>query len=180
MISDTVADRYAEALFLLGKEKQILSDLDRELRLAETIFDAHPRLARAFEAPYVPHKAKMDMVARLLTGKTSAVVVNFFMLLVEKGREPFRKAIVRLFRELLEEHEGFITCSVETAFPLEGPLRETVEEWVRKATGKKPRLAVTVNPDLIAGMVIRIKDRYIDLSVQGQLRAAARSLLKAA
>lgn len=177
MLSDTIAERYAEALFMLGQAKGTLTQFDGDLRKAIAIIDGNPRLARALEAPYVPAQVKMNIARRMLQDRVDPVVVNFFLLLVHKGRERFSRAIAAKFQEMLEEREGVVACRLESPFPLSEASIAEVSAWIVKRTGRRPRLEVTVNPALIAGLVVRIKDRSIDLSLQGQLKAMEKSLL---
>ena len=72
--------------------------------------------------------------------------------------------------------EGQIQVDVRTAYELSGPETTKLSKVLQAHLGRKPEMAVTIDPELIGGVYIRAGDRVIDASVRGQIERLAKNL----
>lgn len=110
------------------------------------------------------------------SGKELHAVARRFLQLLRRRRH-FRMLpqIIRQFDEVLEREEGLVPVRVTTA---RTHAAEDERDWVRAAVlgvlpdeGKRRiELERQVDPDLVGGFVIRVKDRIIDGSVHSFVR----------
>jgi len=102
--------------------------------------------------------------------KTSELVSNFLMLLVDKNRIAFLGQIVQTYEKLADEQSGIIRPVIRTAFHLMNHrLVPSGMPW-KKKTGKKVIPDVVVDTSLIGGLVTQIGDTAYDSSVKTQLK----------
>ena len=66
-----------------------------------------------------------------------------------------------------------VTVAVEMGAGLESALLRKLEELTN---AREIRLVVTVDPDIIAGMIIKTKSQIIDFSYRNKLRLLAKDL----
>ena len=66
---------------------------------------------------------------------------------------------------------------VETAFPLNNPVRERIISRLRELLGREVVLSADINGDLLGGLVVRVGDTVYDASVAASLKRMAQVTL---
>lgn len=169
MLLETVANRYAEALYDMAKAKNQAKDQLKELDKVYEIIAGSKALGRAIQSPTIPAEVKKNILRDILKKQVSDRTLHFFFLLVDKSRELYVRAVVESFRELLRRDEGVVKCRAEVASPLDDKMKARLIEQIAKATGMKVELEVVERPELLAGAVLTVGDRLIDGSFTSQL-----------
>ena len=96
--------------------------------------------------------------------------IRFISLLVEKNCFRHIDAVLQKIEQRLDEREGIIYVSVDSASPMDSALEEELKRVVKEqygAAGIKMKTAVA--PDLLGGYCLRIGGYFIDASLKGQL-----------
>jgi F-type H+-transporting ATPase subunit delta len=104
-------------------------------------------------------------------------VTNFLKVLARHGRLELLRPISRQTEKLFTELSGVADVDIRVAAALDDDIRKVIEARVEKAIGKKPRCHVTVDPNLIAGIVVRVGDRVFDGSLHTHLENARRAMI---
>lgn len=92
--------------------------------------------------------------------------------LARSGRRvavPVLNAFQRLVRLDIDRH----TARIESATPLEGPLRDTVAQRLAARYGPRLNISFRDDPALIGGMRIRIASHVYDGTIRARLNAVA-------
>ncbi len=95
----------------------------------------------------------------------------------EKGRLGLLGEISRAFDLLLDEKWNKVDVDVYVAQPLEGWQFDQVRQRVSDALGKEAIIHQHVDESIIGGLVLKVKDKLIDVSVKSQLSAIRTKLL---
>ena len=74
--------------------------------------------------------------------------------------------------------QNIVRAEVTTAAPLSPEKTKALEESLSKVTGKKVEISVSVDPDLLGGVVARIGSTVHDGSVKTQLTRMRQELVK--
>jgi F-type H+-transporting ATPase subunit delta len=164
-----VATRYANALYTLADKAGGVDKVESDLALAVETVEGHDGLRGALLSPTVPDPVKHRVLEKVFQGKVSDTVLRFLYVLVDKGREGYLSIILDVFRERLRTERGEVECHVRSAKKLTAELRKGLEKNLEAFAGKKVKLTETVDPDLLAGMVVVVGDRVIDASFRTQL-----------
>ncbi|MEW6277307.1 MAG: ATP synthase F1 subunit delta [Candidatus Eremiobacterota bacterium] len=180
MLLETVANRYAEALYQMAREAKDHKNQLKELEKVYEIIKTHPALGRAVASPTIPSQVKKNILRQLLDQRVSTRTLHFFYLLVDKNREVYVRAVVEAFRELLRRDEGVVKCRAEVASPIDAATRDRLLEQLRKVTGMTIELEVVENPALLGGVVLAVGGRLIDGSLASQLQHIRQRLALAA
>ena len=72
---------------------------------------------------------------------------------------------------------GVADVDIRIAAHMDDDIRKVIETRVEKAIGMKPRCNVTVDPSLIAGIIVRVGDRVFDGSYRTHLENARRAMI---
>ena len=170
----TIARPYAEAAFKLANDLgQLPSWSDALSRLATV---AGTDVAREL----VGNPAlSVDRLAHLLAdtaGELTAEQRNFVQVLASNERFPVMAEIDSQFETLRHAHEGVLEAHVASAYPLAKEQLDEIVATLENRFGRKVQAEVTVEPELIGGVSIRIGDEVMDASVRGKLAKLAGAL----
>ena len=87
MLANQLAAKYAQAIFELAAEKNMLDQVETELTLVKNTIDTYSDLATLIYHPRVLGHAKKETISKIFGRDISKVVLNFLMLLIDKRRE---------------------------------------------------------------------------------------------
>lgn len=168
-MSSTIARRYAQALHEQATDDKAVARVDDDVTLLRDTLGASPDLAQALASPVVSQERKARIVDALFAERFGPTTLQFIRFLLEKGREDLLGSIAGAYRALRDEQEGIVEAHVKTALEMPDAERKALQKSLEAKTGKQVRLHVTVVPDLIGGLVIRIGDTVYDGSVRNKL-----------
>jgi len=170
LITNAIARRYAKALVQLAVEEGRVEQIQEELAGFEAQLAAGNDLTAIFTSPAYGIDAKKAimkaMTARL---KLDATVVNFFLLLLDRGRIGFLSQINAAYGSFADDISGVVRPTLISALPLEAAQVQAIKDALTTSTGKKVMLTVEVDPSLIGGVVTKIGDMVYDGSIKTQL-----------
>jgi len=170
----TIARPYAEAAFKLARDLGALpSWSDALARLAAV---ASNDVAR--ELIGTP-QLSVTQVAALIAdaaGQLSAEQSNFVHVLADNERLSVLPEIASQFEGLRNEFEGVVDAQISSAFPLSGAQVDDIVATLRGKYGRQVKATVTIDPELIGGVSIRVGDEVMDASVRGKLAQLADAL----
>lgn len=164
----TAARRYAEAAFQVALETDQLDRWRDELELATELV-GRPEVAPIVDNPAIPTEQRLGLVAELLGSRVQPVVVRLVSLVVERGRMHVLPQMSEEYRRLLNAHRGIAMATVTSAAPLSADETAAVRARVEAMAGATVELRSAVNPDLLGGLTIQVRDRLLDASVRGRL-----------
>jgi F-type H+-transporting ATPase subunit delta len=176
MLGGAVAKRYADALFSIAKDRNVIETVESDLQTVLTALDEHPQLKRILQHPAINADVKKQQVLEVFGQALSQVSLNFLQLLLDRRRENQLPFIFEEFVRLANDHRGQVKAHVETAVPMSEDELKVLGEKLGAACGKKLDLTSSVNSELIAGARLKVGDRVIDASVKGQLDRFSQNL----
>jgi F-type H+-transporting ATPase subunit delta len=171
----TIARPYAEAAFKLARDAGALPQWSDALsRLSQVV---HTKLAREL---LTNPRLTSDQLAAVI-GDVSGVLTDeqrrFVRVLAANERLAVLPEIVSLFEAQRNAHEGVLDAQVSSAYPLSEQQITDVIATLEAKYGRKVKVSVSVDPDLIGGISIRIGDEVMDASVRGKLAQLADTLM---
>ena len=164
---ETVARRYADAAFEIGRADGTLETWERDLAtLREALGDEE--LRKLVEHPAVAFAEKEKVLRRVIEGVADEPLA-LALLMVRRGRPGAIDAMVERFGELVRRERGISLAEVRTALPLDQEQRTAIAERLRVLTGDRVEMNEKVDESLIGGISVRIGDRLYDASVRSRL-----------
>jgi F-type H+-transporting ATPase subunit delta len=176
----TSANRYAKALFDVAlEEKADLAKVDQDLQAVVAMMHESPDLARAAAHSATTEAARRSMMEAVAKAMTlSAPVTKTLVLLATSGKLDLIPDLAAAFRERLLAHQNIVRAEVTSAAPLSPEQTKALEESLSRVTGKKVELSVSVDPELLGGVVAKIGSTVYDGSVRTQLARMRQELVK--
>ncbi len=173
----TIARPYAEAVFELAKEESQLGQCSDALKFAAAVA-RDPGMKAVLSSPRVSHQQKLALLVSTAGTAMSDAGRNLLRLLLRNGRADVLPEISQLYEELKEREEGVVEASVSSAYPLTDDQLQALVAKLEDRFKRKIIARATVDPALIGGAVIRVRDEVLDGSVRGKLEAMAAALTK--
>jgi F-type H+-transporting ATPase subunit delta len=93
---------------------------------------------------------------------------------------PLLATVAKTLKKLDAERRGITDVEVRLAAPTNDALLADIENRLRNALGREPVLHVSIEPELIAGFVVRVGDRVFDGSIRTQLEHTRRAMIERA
>lgn len=176
MIKQSAAERYARALFDLAKEEKAIDQFGQDLTEVFALLQANTELEKLLYHPRVQESDKKEMMTKILRGQVKPLILNFILLLIDKGRINLLKEMIELYHQMAQEAKGIVEVQVETAFTLSPENRMNLTAKLKQMTGKEIAMKEAVNPALIGGIRIRVGDKVIDGTIERHLERIKESL----
>jgi F-type H+-transporting ATPase subunit delta len=171
MSDQTVARRYAQALYEQADENGEVDAIDEDVRAVQQSLEDSRELTLLFERPIVQRAKKRAVVEELFEGRVEPLTLRFLKLLIKKKRDALVSDVMRTYRALRDEQRGVVTARVRTALPLDDTEREKLKSELEDLTGQTVRLETRQDESLIGGVVVRIGDTVYDGSARHQLES---------
>ncbi len=166
----TVARRYATALLALADQGKAVEAIETEILQVAQVWKSSPDLRRAMTHPLIAPKVKKEFYRQVFQG-ISKLMSEFLDKLIDKKRAVCIPDIAEIFDDLADRYAGVVRMTVESAVPLnEGQKAKLLAKLVGLAQGRKVELDAKVNPGLLGGMTLRVRDSVVDGSVAGRLK----------
>lgn len=164
------------AMFLRAERSGELDEVEDQLFRFGRIVDASPELSVILDDPATPGRARADLVARLLAGRTNPLTAE---LLGQLAQDPGGRAFSHGVRQIVEqaaERKDRVVASVQSAVPLTIEQAARLSAALGKIYARPVSVHVEVAPALAGGITVRVGDEVIDGSVAGRLEALRRRL----
>ena len=177
MIGSIVAKRYALALFQIANEKQLLDQMELELRTVREVTLNNDDFKALLKTPKISMENKKQMIRTIFAG-ISEDVQNTIIILMERHREEEIAAVADHFITLANEAKGTADAIVYSARELTSEEAASISTTFASSIGKNSlRMNNIVDKNLIGGVKIQIGNRIYDGSVRGKLDRLERKLL---
>ena len=175
---EQLARVYAKAFMGIAGKSSNMEALVEELKSIVTdVLDRFPKLEEVLKSSLVSPEQKEALLDRIFSKSASTNVTNFLKVLSRHGRLELVRPISRQAEKLFTEMSGVADVDIRIAAHMDDDIRKVIETRVEKAIGMKPRCHVTIDPNLIAGIIVRVGDRVFDGSYRTHLENARRAMI---
>ncbi len=174
------ANRYAKAIFDVAlQDNADLNQVDRDLQAVVGVMQANPDLVVASNRGTVAETARRKLIEAVATAMTlTAPVTRLLVLLAESRKLNYLPDLAAAYRERLLAHQNVVRAEVTSAAPLSPEKVKALEQSLSSVTGKKVELSMSVDPELLGGVVAKIGSTVYDGSVRTQLERLRKELVE--
>jgi F-type H+-transporting ATPase subunit delta len=175
MPNETLARRYATAVFQLAQEAGTISAVQHDLHTFTASLAADADVRKFFRSPVVDRKEKERIVSQAFS-KLDPVALHTVLLLIRKRRESMVEEIVAQFDILERTARGAQPLQVTSARQLSKPELDAIVARLAQAFKTQFDVTQSVDPSLIGGVRITMGDKRADGTIAGRLDDLARLL----
>ncbi|MDY0959195.1 MULTISPECIES: F0F1 ATP synthase subunit delta [unclassified Sphingomonas] len=176
-IQASLGGRYALALFETAAERRSIDTIEASLVTLRDALATNEDLAALTKSPVVARGAAVKAILAVAdTLGLDAITKNFLGVLAENRRLSALPQIIRAFRQLASRHRGEVAAEVTSAHPLTEAQVAELKQQLRTRVGREVSVDLSVDPDLLGGLVVRIGSQMIDSSIRTRLNALASAM----
>jgi F-type H+-transporting ATPase subunit delta len=167
-----VADRYAGSLFDLAVDAKAVAAVEKDLASFETMLAGSADLKRLVESPVFSSDDQFNAISAIVKKAGMSALTGNFLKVVAQNRRLFAvPSMIKAFRAIAAEHRGEVAAEVTSAHALTPAQQTELKAALKAVAGKDVTIAVTVDPSLLGGLVVKIGSRQIDTSLRTKLNS---------
>ena len=165
-----VADRYASSLFELALQEGAVDAVTADLNAFQAMLDESDDLKRFVASPVFSAEDQLKAIEALAAKAGIGGLFANFLKLVARNRRLFAlPGMIQAFRAIAAAHRGEISAEVTSAHALSQAQEDELKVALKGVTGKDVAIAVTVDPSILGGLIVKVGSRQIDTSLRTKL-----------
>ena len=170
--------RYARALLGLAEEQNALEKIDSDFEQVIRLIDKHPEITHLVTNSTIGKNEKDDFLEKVFPESTAKLLINFLKVLIAKKRFKQVHDIQTIFHHFFEQKKGVQEVTVVTAVPLTRSTEEKLKTALEKRLKSQIRLIQEVDRNILGGMVVRIGNSLVDLSLKSKIESIAHAAVR--
>ncbi len=170
-----LSKRYAQALFDLAIEFNILEKVNSDVKLIGSVFNENRELRVIIANPVIDTYKKINILNMLFETNIQELSMKFLRLITNKGREQYIPYICNTFDEIYLEYKNILSVEFITAQKADKKVLDDISGKLKEVTKMNIDLMEKVNKDIIGGFVVNFQDYQYDASIINQLSKLKKS-----
>ena len=165
-----VAERYAQALFDICKQKKSTEEV---LQLLGALGDAlvqHIDIQVALNSPMISNNDKVSILKTAMKAGLPDEVEGFFSLLAKNNRIAQIPSIVAIFEDLANKESGVMTGEVRSAVELSEGEKADLKKVIEEKLSRKVNLNYSVDKNMIGGLEARVGSYIFEDSIKSHMQ----------
>ena len=167
----------AQAAFTVAQTNGTLDSVEDELFRFGRAVEASAELQMALTDPALPAQAKVDIVRRLLDGRSAKATRQIVEYVVTHLRGRRLDAAIDTMVDLAAAQRNRVVAEVRSVVALSDQQEQRLVAALSRITGRDVRVNVVIDPAVIGGASVRIGDELIDGTIASRLEQAQRALI---
>ena len=177
--SSESSDRYALALYEIGKENNDLEKLSKDLALVKSLYDTNIDFVSFVKNPTYLKNQQNEIVNSLSDlMKFDLNLKNFLLLLVKKSRLFYLRNIIDSFFKLLSKDKNEIDASLTSAKKLDDNEINDINTELSQALKSTIKFKYKVDESLIGGLKVQLGSLMIDTSIKNKLKKYEKAMME--
>ncbi len=177
--SSETSDRYALALYEIGKENNDLEKLSKNLTLVKSLYDTNTDFVSFVKNPTYLKNQQNEMVNSLSDlMKFDLTLKNFLLLLIKKSRLFYLRKIIDSFFKLLSKDKNEIDASLTSAKKLDDNEINNINTELSQVLKSTIKFKYKVDESLIGGLKIQLGSLMIDTSIKNKLKKYEKAMME--
>jgi F-type H+-transporting ATPase subunit delta len=175
---EKLAKVYAQAgLDAAGDMQAQQSFVDELQQIESEVLKKNPGLEKLFASAIVSHSDKLGVIDRVFGKILSERTLNFLKVIGRHGRLEILRPIIHNVSKLWNVRQNKVAVKLELAHAIDPALQQELIALIAKRLDAKTVVTVEINPDLIAGFVVRAGDQVLDASIRTNLERARHAMI---
>ena len=168
-LEEVSAEYYARAILDIGKAEKTVDLLETEFKTLKEAVISDLDLKKYLTDPSVDKTAKINMALKALGENASVSIRTVFAMLIMAGIIEEIEEIYNIFVGFVSDFKKQVYVEVVSVVELDSGTISKIKEDVDEASGLDVRIRNTVDPDIIGGLVLKIGEKIVDLSIKNKI-----------
>ena len=160
---------YAQAVFNVARAENMVDQVEDELRQLKDDITNNLELKKNLTDPSIENYEKIKVMLEILGDDGSKAIKSFAAMMVILDAIDSFEQTYKDFVELANQLKRQVSIEVISVIELDKEILNEIKENVDKKTGLDVRIKNVLDKNIIGGIVIKIGDKVIDLSIKDKL-----------
>ena len=161
-----VHEIYSDVMFELAQEAGLIDQVMADIEAVGEVLKDEPEFLSLLMLGQLKEDEKAKMIRRVFKNRINDLTLDFLCVLAKRNRMNFLRGIGQRYQTLLDEYKHLHRIEVTLAKEPSDAEIEKLRIDIRNAINAEVKLSVTVDPEIIGGIMIRKGDLMIDNSVR--------------
>ena len=176
----TIGRNYAETLLVLAKREGQAEEWGALIESIAAAMREDHTLKTFLESPKLAASRKIEILKKALGKRLPPLFLRFLETVIMKRRQMVIPAIAEEYRVLIDESEDRVHANVTVARDPGEPERDALVRQLSRLFGKRVVPHISVNPDILGGVIVKVGDTVMDGSVRRRLATLRSRMLATA
>ena len=176
MNQSKISVRYAKAVFETASEQGFLERLYADFNLISKSISDSKEFYHVITSPVIKSADKINLLSTVYKAQVAPLTMRFLEMLVENNREAYISDIARNFAVLYRKSKHIKEVVLTTPTGIDAKISDKLASTVAIAYKSSVEIKEELKPEMIGGVVVRIDNLQLDMSVATQLREIKESL----
>ncbi len=172
-----LASRYALALYNLSLEEDRVLEYQEQIKVLIKVIKDNIDILNVLDSDFMTLKGREAIVDHVFKNVDKSII-NFIKVIINNNRSLHLLDIFYAFNSLCNEYRGVKEGLVYSTSPLNEKELALISETIAKKEGVSLELKNEIDPTLIGGVKVVVKDHIYDGSVKFHIESMKNSLLK--
>ena len=174
---ENVASRYGLALYSLALEENKIDSWQTDVKTLKGIFLENPDFIMILGSSFISLEERIEILEKTLKGVDKNIVA-LIDVIMENNRTDCLIDVFDSFSSYCNQYRGVSEGLIYSTLKLDQTVIDQIEKKISKIEGSKVELKNVIDPSLIGGVKVVIKDRIYDGSIKHNIEMMKKDLLK--
>lgn len=178
MYQSKITTRYAKALLILAKEKNLAHTIKKNIELIYDSISNINEIPIMLKNPTIPPSKKQQAFNKIFQDKICPLCLDFFSIIFKNNREEYILDIARNYITLYKQDKGIKTITITSSKKLSPELKDKIIKTIKNKLQSEIELCERVDKSIIGGFILRIDDMQYDASISKKLKDIKQQLIQ--
>lgn len=174
---ESIATRYANALYSLALENNAVLSYREEMRLISNLIDENEEFENVLGSTFLSKKERTTMIDKTFSKVVNESIIKFLKIIVENNRATSIRKICKEFISLCNKYLNIEEGIVYSTSLLNKEEIDKIALAIAKKENMKVELVNRINPSLLGGIKVIVHDRIYDGSILSRINSLKKNLL---
>lgn len=174
---ESVASRYGLALYSLALEENKIDSWQKDVKTLKSIFEKNTDFIMILGSLFLSLEERIEILEKTLVGVDKKIVA-LIDVIMENNRTDLILDVFENFNSYCNQYRGVSEGLIYSTLKLDQTVIDQIEKKISKIENNKVELKNVIDPSLIGGVKIVIKDRIYDGSIKHSIEMMKKDLLK--
>jgi F-type H+-transporting ATPase subunit delta len=160
---------YARAILDMGKATGDVDLLETELKSVKDEIVSNLDLKKYLTDPSIAQSDKIKIGLEILRDGASSAVKTALVMIITLDIAEYVETLYQEFTSQVNDFRKQVYVEVVSAIDLDQGIIDKIKKDVDAASGLDVRIRNTIDPSIIGGLIIKIGEKVIDLSVKNKM-----------
>lgn len=160
---------YATSLMDIAYEENLQDIILNEVLTVKEAINQNEEIVKLIHSPILSKKQKIDIIDKIFKEKVNKYTLNFLRIISKNNRFNDVIAIIDEVKDEYNDRNNICEVEVETAVELSSEQKDKIVLKLQKSLGKTINIKSKITPEILGGIIIKLKNKEIDASVKKSL-----------